>query len=337
MERTDNVSGVFILRQELVTMEDRLQFGANKWREDLFEGHGEDMEEVYTQSKQNWRFSASDKWDTITSGYRRWRGIGWWPRWNGISLTRHLSPPHGQSTFWQEKERVARRWATGYGTRRFHGKHTEDSSKRMWAIFHARPVSKNGASTRMGICGLCTRSREMDLLLGGRPTRVTTGHLQISVYRLQAPTATGDHNACFQQVQNDMSKSRSVNKEWQFVSKGTEFSLGKFVSEYFTPLTRDIQPGVVSDEDTAENLEVAKEEVMKKVRGNKNRDTGADSLMVDEKEVERSFWLSRPDRWVINKKMKNSIGGVITSQWSVMLSVMLGDEQKDEENRSPWI
>jgi hypothetical protein len=61
------------------------------------------------------------------------------------------------------------------------------------------------------------------------------------------------------------------------------------VSEYFTPLTRDIQPGVVSDEDTPENLEVAKEEVMKKVRGNKNRDTGADSLMVDEKEVERSF------------------------------------------------
>ena len=61
------------------------------------------------------------------------------------------------------------------------------------------------------------------------------------------------------------------------------------MSEYFTPLTRDIQPGVVSDEDTPENLEVAKEEVMKKVRGNKNRDTGADSLMVDEKEVERSF------------------------------------------------
>ncbi len=29
-----------------------------------------------------------------------------------------------------------------------------------------------------------------------------------------------DHNTCFRQVQNDMSKTHSVNKEWQFVSKG---------------------------------------------------------------------------------------------------------------------
>jgi hypothetical protein len=32
-----------------------------------------------------------------------------------------------------------------------------------------------------------------------------------------------------------MSKARSVNKDWEFVSKGTEISLGKFVLEYFTP------------------------------------------------------------------------------------------------------
>ena len=47
-----------------------------------------------------------------------------------------------------------------------------------------------------------------------------------------------------------MSKARSVNKYWEFVSKGTEISLGRFVSEYFTPLTLDTNEGVVSDEDT---------------------------------------------------------------------------------------
>jgi hypothetical protein len=65
-------------------------------------------------------------------------------------------------------------------------------------------------------------------------------------------TETGDHNVYFQQVQEDISKARSVNKDWEFVSKGTEISLGKFVTEYFTPLTLDLQTGVVSTEDTGE-------------------------------------------------------------------------------------
>jgi hypothetical protein len=56
------------------------------------------------------------------------------------------------------------------------------------------------------------------------------------------------------------------------VSKGTEISLGKFVSEYFTPLTLE-----------------------------------TDSPMVEETEVEKSFWISRPDGWVINRKMKKII------------------------------
>ena len=86
-----------------------------------------------------------------------------------------------------------------------------------------------------GICGLWKCNREMGLkFLGGNPARDTTGHLQNSVYRLQTPSATGDHNPCFQHVQDDMSKSRWVNKEWEFVSRGTEISLGKFVSELFT-------------------------------------------------------------------------------------------------------
>ena len=90
-----------------------------------------------------------------------------------------------------------------------------------------------------GICGLYKCSWEMGLkLLGGRPVRDTTGHLQASVYRLQDPTATGDHNVCFQQVQNDMSKTRSVNKEWELVSRGTEISMGKFESELYSTHSR---------------------------------------------------------------------------------------------------
>ena len=77
--------------------------------------------------------------------------------------------------------------------------------------------------------------------------------------------------------------------------------------EYFTPLTLDIQTGVVSTEDTAEIWEAAKEYAIEKVRGNKNRATSAKSPLVDEKEVEKSFRLSRPDGWVINRKMKKIV------------------------------
>ena len=104
-----------------------------------------------------------------------------------------------------------------------------------------------------------------------------------------------------------MSKARSVNKDWEFVSKGTEISLGKFVSEYFTTLTLSSQMGVVSTEDTDEIWETAKEEAMKKAEGKANRRARVDSPMVDEAEVKRSFWLSRPDDWVINRKTKKII------------------------------
>jgi hypothetical protein len=86
-------------------------------------------------------------------------------------------------------------------------------------------------------------------LLGGTPARGTPGHLQSSVCRLQAPAATGVHNACFQQVQDDTSKARSLNRDWEFVLKGTEISLGKFVTEYFKH-SHLIQTVVVSTEDT---------------------------------------------------------------------------------------
>jgi hypothetical protein len=73
------------------------------------------------------------------------------------------------------------------------------------------------------------------------------------VCRLQAPAATGAHNQCFQQVQEDISKACSVCKDWDFVSKGTELPVGRFLIEYFTPLTLGEQHGgSLSDEDVTE-------------------------------------------------------------------------------------
>ena len=48
-------------------------------------------------------------------------------------------------------------------------------------------------------------------------------------------------NSCYvaiinkiKQVQDDMSKTLSVDEDWEFVSKGTEISLGIFVSTLYT-------------------------------------------------------------------------------------------------------
>jgi hypothetical protein len=80
------------------------------------------------------------------------------------------------------------------------------------------------------------------------------------------------------------------------------------VSEYFTPLTLGSQMGVVSTEDTDDEIwKTAKEEAIQKVKGRANRQGRADSPMIDEAEVETSFWLSRPDGWVTNRKMKKNI------------------------------
>jgi hypothetical protein len=88
--------------------------------------------------------------------------------------------------------------------------------------------------------------------------------------------AIGAHKTCFQQVQDDMSKTHSVNKDWEFVSQGTEISMGKCVPEYFTPLTIDLKTGMVSTEDT-------------------------------ETDLEKSFWINRSDGWVVNRKIKKII------------------------------
>ncbi len=87
--------------------------------------------------------------------------------------------------------------------------------------------------------------------------------------RLEAPAATGVHNQCFQQVQEDMCKARSVCQDWDFVSKGTDLSVGRFFIEYFTeaPLTLgDQHQGVLPDEDVTEVWSAAKSEAISKVR-----------------------------------------------------------------------
>ena len=64
---------------------------------------------------------------------------------------------------------------------------------------------------------------------------------------------------------------------------------------------------MVSTEDTDEIWKAVKEEAMEKVKGRANREVRADSPMVDEAEVEKSFCLSRPDDWVINRKTKKIV------------------------------
>ena len=76
-----------------------------------------------------------------------------------------------------------------------------------------------------------------------------------------------------------------MSRDWESVSKGTEISLGKFVSEYFTPLTLGSQTGVVSTEDTDEIWKAPKEEAMEKVKGMTNRPARADSPMIDSGKV----------------------------------------------------
>jgi hypothetical protein len=51
----------------------------------------------------------------------------------------------------------------------------------------------------------------------------------------------------------------------------------------------------------------AKEEAMEKVKGRANRRVRVDSPMVEEAEVEKSFWLTRPDGWVMNRKTKKIV------------------------------
>jgi hypothetical protein len=75
---------------------------------------------------------------------------------------------------------------------------------------------------------------------------------------------------------------------------------------------------------TDEIWKAAKEEAMEKVKERANRRVRADSPMVDEAEVEKSFWLSRPDGWVINRKTKKIYSSGVQKDlrlWGVLLQV----------------
>jgi hypothetical protein len=253
-------------------MEERLQTGANKWRKGLFEERSVDTDGDQQMQNQNWRPDAPAKWDMIATG--KWIQKAAWNRWVTQS---ERDQPH--------KTPITSTWTADFLVREGEGHKSVGDWLRdkavSWkarrrllqtnaGVFPCEARLQRWGQHPDGICELCKRCRELGLkLLGGRPVRGTTGHLQNSVCRLQAPAATGAHNACFQ---------------W--------------------PLTLDLQTGVVSTEDTDEIWEAAKEEAMEKVKGRANRRARVDSPMVDEVEVEKSFWLSRPDGWVINRKTK---------------------------------
>ena len=287
-------------------MEDRLQKGADKWRTELFKPRHE-----FWEGEQIEPVCPSEKWETVASG--QWMQKAAWNR----MVTRTMrEQPHTTP--------VTTTWTADFLTREgedrkamgdwLHDKLIPWKARRRLlqtnsGTFPCESRLQKWGKHSDGICGLCKRCREMGLgLLGGKPARGTTGHLQSSACRLQAPAATGAHNQCFQQVQEDMNKARSTCKDWDFVSKGTEISVGRFLIEYFTPVTLGEQhQGALSDEDVAEVWLAAKSEAISKVRRTKGGAKGAEAHCPDVKEVEKTFWLSRPDGWVINKKTKRII------------------------------
>jgi len=192
-------------------MEERLQFGATKWRKGLFEGRSEDTDGDQPIRDQNWRSDAQVKWDMISSG--KWMQKAVWNRWVN---TMERNQPH--------KTPVTSTWTADFLTGEGEGRKTVGDWLRdktiSWkarrrllqtnaGVFQCETRLQKWGKHPDGICELCKRCREMGLKLpGGRPTRGTTGHLQSSVCRLQAPAATGAHNACFQRVQDDMRARR---------------------------------------------------------------------------------------------------------------------------------
>jgi hypothetical protein len=74
-------------------------------------------------------------------------------------------------------------------------------------------------------------SRDEPQIVGRKPR--PRHHWASAEHCVPPPSSSGNraHNASFQLVQDDISKARSVNKDWEFASKGIEISLGKFQGE----------------------------------------------------------------------------------------------------------
>ena len=77
--------------------------------------------------------------------------------------------------------------------------------------------------------------------------------------------------------------------------------------EHFTPLTLDNNSGVVWGEDTVDIWNTVKQEAIDKVRRTKSGTVQGELPMIDEQEVEKSFWIIRPDDWVVNRKLKGIV------------------------------
>ena len=60
--------------------------------------------------------------------------------------------------------------------------------------------------------------------------------------------------------------------------------------------------GIALDEDATEVWEEAREEAINKARKHRGRTEGAKSRVPDENEVDWTFFLNRPNGWVINRK-----------------------------------
>ncbi len=81
--------------------------------------------------------------------------------------------------------------------------------------------------------------------------------------------------------------------------------------EYFRSLTLGEQhQGVFSNEDETEVREEAKSEAISKASKVKDGAKGAKALNPDDKEVEKTFWLSSDDGWVINKNLSRRRKGL---------------------------
>jgi ribonuclease HI len=249
-------------------MEDQLQKGADKWRTELFKPRHE-----FWEGEQIEPVGPSEKWETVASG--QWIQKASWNRMVTRTMREqsHTTP-------------VTTTWTVDFLTREGEGRKAMGDwlhdklipwktcrclLQTILGTFPCESRLQKWGKNSDRICGLCTRYRKMGLgLLGGKPARGSTGHLQSSVCRLQAPATTGTHNQCFQQLQEDMSKARSTCKDWDFVSKGTKISVGRFLIEYFTPLTLgEKHQGALSDEDVTKVWLAAKSEAIIKVRRTK--------------------------------------------------------------------
>ena len=132
-------------------------------------------------------------------------------------------------------------------------------------------------NNRPSSCGR-QRVQKMGGKPGGKPARGTRSSTKqmtrLADFKLQRPLGrtTSASRKC-----RDMCRARSVCKEWDCVSKGRELLVGKFLIEFFTPLTLVDQHRVFSRM-TTKVWAAAKSEAISKVRKLRVRAKGAEDL-----------------------------------------------------------